>query len=78
MILSRRISQRILMAKYSPRIFGLVFPGFRPPQKFHAQDSRPKFLSNLTFLNPILFHADSLLAGEAKNYQTEIVWESIW
>ena len=61
----RQISQRILMAKFSRKFFGLVSPGLQapPPQK----KSRPKFagiLLQFRFLSPTFFHADFLLAGE--------------
>ena len=63
----RRISQRMLMANFFHRSFGLVLPGLQAPHK----NSRPKssaFLSNFTFSNPKCFHADFLLTGETKIY----------
>ena len=54
----RRISQRILMANFDSDFLGLVFQGFRPPKKIHAQNSRPElsaFLSNFTFSKPKIY-----------------------
>ena len=69
----RRISQRILMANFDSEFFGLVFPGFEPTQKIHAQNARPElsaFLSNFTFLNPTFIHAEFLLTGETNLFKT--------
>ena len=48
----QRISQRNLMSRFFPRFFRpCFFPGFRAPQKIHAQTSRPELsacLSNFT------------------------------
>ena len=56
-----------LMANFSRKFFGLVFPVFRPPpppeKQIHAQKS-PAFLSRFTFSNPKCFHGDFLLTGE--------------
>ena len=59
---------RILIANFS----ALFFQAFRPPQKVHAQNSRPElsaFLSNFTFLNPNVLHGDFLLTGETNWFQ---------
>ena len=57
----RRISWRILMAKFSHRFLGLVLPGFQAPPPPTKKKSRPKFFSNFTFLNPKFAHAGFLL-----------------
>ena len=49
---------------FSAQFSALFFPGLQAPQKIHTQNSRPElsaFLSNFTFSNPKLFHADFLL-----------------
>ena len=68
----QRISQRILMAIFFRKFFGLVFfPGFQAPRK----KSRPRFTPRIVgiplqfhFLEPKCFfvHADFLLTGEIK------------
>ena len=57
------------MANFLCEFFGLVFQGFRPPTKIHAQNSGlklPAVLSSFTFSNPKIVHADFLLMGETK------------
>ena len=69
-----RISQRILMANLIANFSALFFKGFRPPQKIHAQNSRPElsaFISNFTFLNPKFIHGKFLLTGETNIFDTE-------
>ena len=53
---------------------GLETPQLSFSQKIHAHDSRPElsaFLSNFTFSNPLFFHADCLLTGETKKFQSQ-------
>ena len=55
------------MANLFRDFFGLVFLAFQAPQKLHAQNIRPElsaFLSNFTFSDIKMFHADFLLTGD--------------
>ena len=61
--------QRISPANFSTNFSALFLQGFRPLQKIHAQNSRPKssaFLSNFKFVGPKFFTPTFCLRGRPK------------